>query len=190
MKIIRRTRVVSPLTGLVLACAACVLAAPAAANRPVDHFRDSFSYVSSDFCGTGETVLGEGTITLTAWDLGGGVSKVTREFSQTLTNPANGNVVYNHVGGQTSSVFVGDASGGGTITFVDTGVRSTLRVPGGGVQTLDAGNLHWTLTLDASGNVVDAQVLDVHGPHPDALSGALAGGAGAYCQAAIAALGL
>lgn len=160
-----------------------VLPAAAGAGRPVEHFHDTFQYTDTDFCGTGETVLGEGTITLTAWDLGNGVFKVTREFTQTLTNPANGAVVYSRSAGQTLSVAVELPSGGRTIEFVDNGLRSQLRVRGEGIVTRDAGSLHWSISFDANGDFTGVQILEVHGPHPDFVSGA-------YCTAAISALGL
>jgi hypothetical protein len=119
---------------------ALVLPAAAGAGGPVDQFRSTFSYVDDDFCGTGQSVAGEGTITLTAWDLGGGVFKVTREFTQSLTNVATGAVIYNHVAGQTSNVTTDLGSGGETIEFVDTGTRSQIRVPGQGILLRDAGS--------------------------------------------------
>ena len=179
-KLIQR---LSAATALGVIGVTLVLPAVASAGKPVDHFRSTFSYVDDDFCGTGQSVAGYGTITLTAWDLGGGVFKVTREFTQSLTNLATGAVIYNHVAGKTSSVTTDLASGGQTIEFVDTGVRSELRVPSQGILLRDAGNLHWLLSLDANGDVIDVQILELRGPHPDFVNGS-------FCAVAASALGL
>jgi hypothetical protein len=102
----------------------------------------------------------------------------------TLTNVANGKVVY--VSNASRDAFTPDGvvNPDGTITFTDTLTGMPLRVYTSHRSTLvkDVGFLSMVATFDAQGNFLSEQVIE-HGPHP------FAGDFTVFCDAIASAIG-
>jgi hypothetical protein len=158
-------------------------------GAPTFHDHEVFTDVDTNFCGTGSTVEIAGRFDAKVWigETGGDPTQdlfVAFTSQATLTNPDNGASVVDHSAGNFSNEIVeGLESGAHTHVFVENGLRAKLRPVHGGVLTIDAGSLGYSLSFDADDNVTDFELLWVHGPHP-------AFDSPAWCDAAIDALGL
>ena len=140
-----------------------------AANPEVNHFTDSWSYVDDDFCGTGESVQFEGSVVVTE-QLSPHQADFTNTFSgrQVVTNLETGDYVILHwAGHSTDSIVSGDEEGIHTHQFTTLGLPESLRLPGAGMITLDAGYIVQLQTFDGD-EFLFGEVTVQHGPHPEA----------------------
>jgi hypothetical protein len=161
--------------GMVAALALLVLPTTAGAGpggAPAFHDHDTESGVDPNFCGTGVAINFSGRFNFKGWlgETGGDPEqelKTSFNYSFTLTNPANGaSIVDSAAGGVTNTIVTGLESGAHTHLFVEQGLRAKLKLANGRVLTHDAGNIAYTVSFDAAGNVVGTEVVYVHGPHP------------------------
>jgi hypothetical protein len=112
-------------------------------------------------------------------------NKVTLEIwdSWTFTATATGKSIESFAAEQQTSNVDPIDNGDGTVSFVFTfkGLEQRLKLPNGTVLVRDAGPITFTLTFDASGDLVSFGSSDEKGPHP------LADGGG-YCDVLVPAL--
>lgn len=168
---------------------ALIAVAAATAAGPAFHDHGTFEEVDPNFCGTGESVDVAGRFNFKGWlgETGGDPEQEVRttfNYSVTITNPANGaSVVDSAAGSITNEIVTGLESGPHTHRFVERGLRAKLKLANGRVLTHDAGVIGYTVSFDANDEVVDLEVLFVHGPHP-------AFDSDVWCDAAVKALGL
>lgn len=164
-----RTRAIA---AIVVGAVALVAVASAVAAGPTFRDRASFSEVDPDFCGTGMTVLVDGTIVANGWigTTGGDpdqVLKLTLNLHITYTNPVNGaQVVERWSEVQTNEIIEGTEDAAHTHEFTENGLKATLKLAHGGVLTRDAGSLTYRVSFDADDNFTGLEVVSVHGPHP------------------------
>ena len=175
------------LTVLMTLAAGLVTAAPAGAATPqVFHEELNFSFRDIDQCGFTVDSRVQGTHTSQTFvDRSGNVSfQDVAHVVSTLTNVANGKVVYVDSAGRDAYGGPGVVNPDGTITFTDTLTGRDQRVytSHSSVLLKDAGYLAILDTVDADGNILDEQLI-VHGPHQ------FAGDFSAYCDAIAAAIG-
>jgi hypothetical protein len=175
------------LSGLMTLAAGWLAGAPAGAATPqVVHTHVSVSFTGIDVCGFTVDSVVQGTDTFEVFvDRFGNVSRVQDESHvvSTLTNEANGKVVYVANAGrdsQPSPVVNPD----GTITFTDTLTGMPLRIYTGHRNTLvkDVGYLSVLDTVDSQGNFLNEQVIE-NGQHP------FAGDQTVFCDAIASAIG-
>lgn len=185
MKRVVRGAVVAGVTTLV---AGLVAAAPAGAATPtqVVHEQLNLSLPNIEECGFTVNSLVQGTHTFQTFvDRSGNVRfQDTAHVVSTLTNVANGKVVYVESAGRDAYGDPGVVNPDGTITFTDTLTGRAQRVytSHSSVLLKDVGYLAILDTFDAQGNFLDEQLI-VHGPHQ------FAGDFSAYCDAITAAIG-
>lgn len=167
---------------------ALVAVAAATAAGPAFHDHGTFEEVDPNFCGTGESVDVAGRFNFKGWlgETGGDVQEVrtTFNYAVSITNPDTGATVIDSAAGySTNEIVTGLESGPHTHRFVESGLRAKLKLVNGRVLTHDAGVIAYTVSFDANDDVVDVEVLFVHGPHPAFESDV-------WCDAAVEALGL
>jgi hypothetical protein len=173
-----------------IAVATLVLgAAPAAqaANPDVNRFISSNSLTDPDFCGTGQAVDINGSVSVVEF-----LSPNHVDYAQavqgkvTLTNPETGATVINQFAGRSTDLFVvsGDPEGIHTREFTQIGLGEQWRLENGGVLTLDAGYLAVLETWNGD-QYLSAEYVINKGPHPDADSDFAL-----FCQVIPDALGL
>ena len=162
-------------------------AAPAGAAAPeVVHTKVNVSLPGIDVCGFTVDSVVKGTNTFQMFvDRFGNVSiQFLSHVVSTLTNEANGKVVY--VSNASRDAFTPDGvvNPDGTITFTDTLTGMPLRAYTSHRSTLvkDVGFLSMVATFDAQGNFLSEQVIE-HGPHP------FAGDFTVFCEAIASAIG-
>ena len=182
----RVLRVVA-LTGLMTLGAGWLAAAPAGAATPeVDHIKGVLFSGTVDDCGFTVTSVVVGTSTFkTTVDKSGTASYQSEtHIVDTLTNVANGKVVYSDVAGRDAFSDGGVLNPDGTTTYTDTLTGRDMRVytSHSNVLLRDAGYTAILDTVDADGNFISEQVIN-HGPHE------FAGDQTAYCDAITAAIG-
>ena len=177
------------LAGLiaVLTLGALVFAGPVGAAPPeVVHEKVNVSFPGIDVCGFTVDSVVQGTHTFQVFvDRVGNVSiQDESHVVSTLTNQANGKVVYVSNASRDAFTPAGVVNPDGTITFTDTLTGMPLRVYTSHSSTLvkDAGFLSIVTTFDAQGNVLSEQVIE-HGPHP------FAGDQTVMCDAIASAIG-
>jgi hypothetical protein len=163
-----------------------VAAAPAGAATPeVLHFKVDFSGTAHD-CGFTLTSVVQGTNTFkTTVDASGTASYQSEaHVVDTLTNVANGKVVYLDSSGRDSFSDGGVLNPDGTTTYTDTLTGRDMRVytSHSSVLLRDAGYTAIVDTVDPDGNLISQQFIN-HGPHE------FAGDQTAYCDAITAAVG-
>jgi hypothetical protein len=182
----RVVRVVA-LTGLMTLVAALVAGAPAGAATPqVVHTKVSVSLTNIDQCGFTVNSVIHGTATTQVFlDRSGNVAvQNVSHVVSTLTNQANGNVVYVDNASRDAFTPDGVVNPDGTITFTDTltGMPVRIYTSHSDVLVKDVGYLSIVDTVDSQGNLLSEQVIE-HGPHP------FAGDFTVYCNAITSALG-
>jgi hypothetical protein len=153
--------------------------------------RDTFSDTDTDFCGTGETVLVEGSAVANIWlgSTGGDDEqeiKITLNLMISYTNPETGATVFEHWAVlRTNEIISGLESGVHTHEFTERGLKATYVLVGGGLITRDAGSLTYRVTFDENDNVTNFEIVQIHGPHPQFI-----GESGGFCETLIPALDL
>lgn len=172
-------------TGLVTLVAGLAAPAPAAADTPPN--KVDVSYTGIDVCGftVDSHVQGTDTFHVFVDHTGNASFQDNAHIVSTLTNEANGKVVY--VEGSARDAFpeASVANGDGTFTATDTLTGSPIRIytSHSNVLAKDVGLVSIVDTVDADGTLISEQVV-VHGVHqvsgPDDP---------AYCAAITAAIG-
>jgi hypothetical protein len=147
-----------------------VVGAPGAlgANPQGNHFRDVFTDVDTDFCGTGQEIEIAFDVRVNEW-----LAPNQADFRQTatgtitFTNPNTGDTVVNHFAGPTSVVNVsGDLEGIHEVLATVTGLPELFKSPHGGVLSRDAGYVLLRQTFDGD-EFISNEIVVLHGPHPD-----------------------
>ena len=158
------------VTGLMTLVAVWLGGASAGAATPqVSHTQISVSSTGIGVCGFTVDSVVKGTDTFEVFfDQSGNVSSMQDESHavSTLTNEANGKVVYVEQSGRdrfSPPVVNPD----GTVTFTDTLTGMDTRIYTSHSNTLvkDAGLLSFVDTFDSQGNFLSEQVIE-HGQHP------------------------
>ena len=158
------------LTGLIPLVAAWLGAAPAEAATPqVTHTKIRVSFIGIPVCGFTVDSVVKGTDTFKVFfDQSGNVSSMQDESHavSTLTNEANGKVVYVEQSGR-DRFSPPAVNPDGTVTFTDTLTGMDIRIYTSHSNTLvkDAGLLSFADTFDSQGNFLSEQVVE-HGQHP------------------------
>ena len=182
----RMLRVIA-LTGLMTLVAGWVAAAPAGAATPqVVHTKVNVSLTNLDQCGftVNSVVRGTDTFKVTVDKSGNASFQDESHIVSTLTNVANGKVVYVDSAGRDAFSDAGVVNPDGTITFTDilTGRDARIYTSHSSTLVKDVGYLSIADTVDAQGNFLSEQVIE-HGPH------AFAGDMTVYCDAIASAIG-
>jgi len=164
-----------------------LMAAPAGAAAPqVIHTKVNVSFSNIDQCGLTVNSVVRGTDTFQIFvDRSGNVRmQDVSHVVSTLTNVANGKVVYVESSGRNAFTPDGVVNPDGTTTFTDTfgGMDQRVYTDHSSVLVKDTGYLSTVDTVDSQGNLVSEQVI-VHGPHQ------FAGDFDVYCNAITAAIG-
>ena len=162
-------------------------AVPAGAATPqVVHTKVNVSLTNIDQCGFTVNSVVQGTDTMRIFVDGSGNVEVENlsHVVSTLTNVANGKVVYVDNANRDAYTPNGVVNPDGTITFTDTLTGMPVRVYTSHSSTLvkDVGYLSIVDTFDSQGNFLSEQVIE-HGPHP------FAGDFTVYCNAIASAIG-
>ena len=183
----RRVVRVVALTGLTTLVAGSVAGAPAGAATPqVFHTQVNVSLTNIDQCGFTVNSVIRGTDTFQVFvDRSGNLAfQDVSHVVSTLTNVANGKVVYVDNASRDAFSDSGVVNPDGTITFTDTLTGMPVRIYTSHSNTLvkDVGYLSIVDTVDSQGNFLSEQVTQ-HGPHP------FAGDFTVYCHAIAAAIG-
>ena len=165
---------------------ATLTAVPAAAARPqVVHTQVNVSLTNIDQCGFTVNSVVRGTNTLQVFvNRSGNVAiQIVSHVVSTLTNVANGKVVYVENASRDAFTPNGVVNRDGTITFTDTLTGMPVRVytSHSVVLVRDVGYLSMVDTFDSQGNFLNEQVIE-HGPH------AFAGDFTVFCNAITAAI--
>jgi len=166
-----------------------VLGSAAGAKPPqVFHTQISDTFTIENFCGFTVDVVSEGTDTFEVFfDRFGNVSRIQDEnhFVATITNEANGKVVYLEVSNRFSQP-APVVNANGTITFTPTytGLPEHIYTSHSDTLVKDVGFITFVTTFDSEGMFI-SQVIEIeHGPHPEADSdGTL------FCAAITSAIG-
>jgi hypothetical protein len=182
----RVVRVVA-LAGLMTLLAGWVAGAPAEAATPqVIHTQVNVSLPGIDQCGFTVNSGVQGTDTFQIFvDRSGNLSfQDVSHVTSTLTNVANGKVVYVDNAGRDAFSDSGVVNPDGSTTFTDTLTGRDLRIytSHSSILLQDVGYLAIVTTFDAQGNFLNQQLIE-HGPHQ------FAGDHSAYCNAITAAIG-
>jgi hypothetical protein len=159
------------LTGLMTFVAGWLTGVPAGATTPsqVFHMQINQSLPNINVCGFTVDSVVQGTFTSqTFFDHFGNVSSIQNESHvvSTLTNVANGKVVYVEGSGRDSFQPNPVVNPDGTITQSDTltGIDNRVYTSHRSVLVTDDGFLSITGTFDSQGNLLSVQVIE-HGPH-------------------------
>jgi hypothetical protein len=157
------------VTALAVAGLTVLSASSLAGNPTVNHFKDSGTFTDNDFCGTGKTVNGSFSVTVTEfltpnqadyWN--------TAQGDVYYTNPANGNTVIVHFAGPFIATIVSSGPDGYTELDTYKGLPEQIKTPHGAVLTRDAGYISFENTFDSNGGFVTGEIVIDRGPHPDA----------------------
>lgn len=183
----RRGRRAVALAGLMTLGAAWIAPTSAQAATPqVDHSRVDVSLPGIDQCGFTVNSVVRGTDTFQIFvDPSGNLSfQDVAHITSTLTNVANGKVVYVDQAGRDAWSDTGVVNPDGTTTFTDhlTGRDLRIYTSHSSVLLQDVGYLSIVDTFDAQGDFLDESVVE-QGPHQ------FAGDFSAYCQAITTAIG-
>lgn len=160
---------------------------PARAAAPqVVHTKVDVTLKNIDQCGFRVNSVVQGTDTTQIFvDRSGNVTiQDVSHVVSTLTNRANGKVVYVSNASRDRFTPDGVTNPDGTITFTDTLTGMPIRVYTSHSSTLvkDVGYLSFVVTVDAQGNFLSDRVVE-HGPHP------FAGDFTVFCNAIRSAIG-
>jgi hypothetical protein len=146
------------------------VAAPGAvgAGQQHDRFHDVFTDVDEDFCGTGQQIDIAVDVTGNLWDAPHkGDFKQTASGTVTLTNPLTGDTAINRFAGPTWVVNIsGDPEGDHVQEVTVAGLPERWKLAHGRVLIRDAGYVVLRQTIEDD-EVVENEVLVIHGPHPD-----------------------
>lgn len=175
------------LTGLTTLVAGSLAGAPAGAATPqVFDTKVDFSFPNIDECGLTVNSVVQGTDTFMVYvDRAGRVSSQdVSHVVSTLTNVANGKVVYVANASRGAYSDSGVVNPDGTITFTATLTGVPVRVYTSHSDTLvkDVGYLSFVTTFDSDGNFLSEQVIE-HASHP------FVGDRTVSCTAIISAIG-
>lgn len=179
------------MAAILAAIVAVTTASAAVGGGPAFRDRDTFSDTNTDFCGTGQTVLIEGSAVANVWvGLTGGDDeqeiKMTLNLMIRYTNPETGATVFEHWALlRTNEIISGLESGVHTHEFTERGLKATYVLVGGGLITRDAGSLTYRVTFDEDDNVIDFELVQMHGPHPQ-----FTGESPGFCETLVPALDL
>jgi hypothetical protein len=147
-----------------------VVAAPGAlaAGQQHDHFRDVFTDVDDDFCGTGQRIDIAGNVLVNEWQAPHKADfKQTASGKITLTNPLTGDTAVSRFAGPTWVVNIsGDPEGDHVQQVTVKGLPELWKLAHGSVLIRDAGYVVLVQTIEDD-EVVDNEVLINKGPHPD-----------------------
>ena len=162
-------------------------AVPAGAATPqVVHTKVDVSLTNIDQCGFTVNSVIQGTNTTQVFlDTSGNVEvQNVSHVVSTLTNVANGKVVYVDNASRDAFTPDGVVNPDGTLTFTDTLTGMPVRIYSSHSDVLvkDVGYLSIVDTVDPEGNLLSEQVIE-HGPHP------FAGDFTVYCNAIASAIG-
>jgi len=170
-----------------LAVAGQLVSTPATA-QPLDkgHFRDVFTDVDDDFCGTGQRIDIAGNVLVNEWQAPHkGDFKTTASGKITLTNPLTGDTAVSRFAGPTWVVNIsGDPEGDHVQQVTVAGLPELWKLAHGRVLIRDAGYVVLLQTIEDD-EVVDNEVLINKGPHPD-----LDSDFDLFCEVMPAALGI
>jgi hypothetical protein len=148
-----------------------VAAAPAAlaADQQVNHFRDVFTDVDPDFCGTGQQIDIAVDVRGTEW-----LAPHQADYKNvvtgtvTFTNPLTGDTVINRFANAFwDETISGDPEGLHVHEFTTKGLPELFKTPHGGVLTLDAGYIVFQVTFDGD-EEISSEIVVNNGPHPQA----------------------
>ena len=185
----KRAVQVVALTGLITVFAGGLAGAPAGATTPPDvtHERVDVSLPGIDVCGFTVDSVVQGTNTFQVFfDQFGNPAtfQVLSHVVSTLTNEANGKVVYVEAAGRDRFDAAPVVQPDGTMTFTDTLTGMPMRVytSHSSVLLRDVGFNSFVVTFDSEGNFLSDQVI-VHGPHE------FLGDFAVFCDAITAAIG-
>jgi hypothetical protein len=146
-------------------------AAPAAlaADQQVNHFRDVFTDVDPDFCGTGQQIDIAVDVRVTEWLAPHQADyKATVTGTVTFTNPLTGDTVINHFANAFwDETISGDPEGIHVHAFTTKGLPELFKTPHGGVLTRDAGYIVFQDTFDGD-TFISSEIVVNNGPHPQA----------------------
>ena len=182
----KRVVQVVALTGLTTLVAGWLAAAPAGAATPTQVFHTHVSVppASTDVCGFTVDSVVTGTDTYQTFvDASGNISIQQESHAvSTLTNTANGKVVYVEQTGRDNYQPNGVVNPDGTITFTDTltGMIARVYTSHSSILFKAVGFLNIVATFDAQGDLLSQQVIE-HGPvgsDPAAFCGAIASAIG------------
>ena len=155
-----------------LIAVAGLTAVAAALGAAPTRFHNTFTEEDADFCGTGQTVLIEGTEDATVWfgETGGDPTQALKANIKrliTYTNPENGlAVVERWAFSETNEITSGLESGVHTHEFVDRGLKAAFKLANGRLLTRDAGAVTYRVTFDENDDVTNFEVVSIRGPHP------------------------
>jgi hypothetical protein len=167
-----RMRRLAAATGVGAVLMLMTLAAPPAAlaaDQQVNHFRDVFTDVDPDFCGTGQQIDIAVDVRGTEW-----LAPHQADYKNvvtgtvTFTNPLTGDTVINHFANAFWDETVsGDPEGLHVHEFTTKGLPELFKTPHGGVLTLDAGYIVFQVTFDGD-EEISSEIVVNNGPHPQA----------------------
>ena len=150
------------------------------------HTKVNVTLTNIDQCGFTVNSVIRGTDTVQVFlDRSGNITvQDVSHVVSTLTNVANGKVVYVDNASRDNFTPSGVVNPDGTITFTDTLMGMPIRVYTSHSNTLvkDVGYLSFVDTVDSQGNFLSQKVIE-HGPHP------FAGDFTVYCNAIASAIG-
>jgi hypothetical protein len=174
-------------TALAVALMAIVGAPGAlAAGQQHNHFRDVFTDVDDDFCGTGVEIDVAGNVVVNEWEAphrGDFKSTVSGKIS--LTNPLTGDIAINHFAVTNVVVNIsGDPEGDHVHEVTAKGLPERWKLAHGRVLIRDAGYAVIRETIEDD-EIVDQEVLINKGPHPD-----LDSDFELFCETLVPALGI
>jgi hypothetical protein len=159
------------LTGLMTLVVGWLAGAPAGAATPpqVSHERVDVSLPGIDVCGFTVDSVVQGTHTFQVFfDRFGNPSTIQDESHvvSTLTNEANGKVVYVENASRDRFDAAPVLNPDGTMTFTDTLTGMPIRIytSHSSILVRDVGFFSFVATFDSAGNFLSEQVI-VHGPH-------------------------
>jgi hypothetical protein len=174
--------------GILLVLVSLMPSTAVAAPPTIEHFRDVGTDVDPDFCGTGQAIDVEFDIRGTVWISPQGedvLVRVTERGKVTFTNPDTGQSLLNTWAQMTTEQIIEGDGGVETLLITFKGLPSKLKLPHGEVLSRDAGVIAFEITFDATGEVIDFQVVVNKGPHPEADSDFQL-----FCEIAVPALGI
>jgi len=169
------------IPAVLLLFAAVMPAAASAQSAPDERARFTDEFVEENFCGTGESVQVVENTVANVWGLEGeDTFKLTFRSKVTLTY-GDRTLVEIDAGRVDVQRVEGTYPGPRTAFVIETGLRAALRLPGGGMLTLDHGYLEYLASFDENGDFLGVETLKEAGGHPVFEEGV-------FCEIAVEAL--